>query len=632
LLLAIAYKSGQSSRAERQEASQLIQAVRDASDDYDTVLYHNLLFAANGIVDCSVWSIDKQLQQEIAEKLFELYGDIFARGHYSHLKHEIAKVALLWLRGQPQDSSQTHTLPPLLSAWYHALQDAHRSNRQQGAIHLLAELAPHLTSCPKTVLAAIVPLLLQLADTTDLLCTEEIHVQPTQLLPVPHIQIAYYAWEALSHIVPHGPLEQLRGKCAIWEREKPEASTLLNDHLPELRIRLSSRRSVICRYLLTKLADAEAANNSMQGQTWQNCWHATLQKEMTRGRFATYQPCLTLRLLLAENDEIQQQLLAEELLMALSAHDQQTLQVLVVIMLSYLDQLEWGTTDRELVAGYETSVSRYWPRRAITGQLAPRPSPRRRVITGQLAPRPSPRRRRSIASRMHSSFSRGAGLSSQLSTNERSSIMKPTLAQRWRRTKRVALRSLRQWREGWPIWLPFSLQDQALEEEYVMSKPQIYDEILTTPSPITQQQQVWRVTLALPEIPYWLHIWQTYKLSSVESGDIRKILKREKLVETLCGLLLGPLHTTVGIELLTLYVVLATFDSIPPALRQRANDSLLLYRERTPDLTVEQSLLLDAIYKRLDNAAEQRESSDTLAGILLQMQKQFGMRQIDLTV
>jgi hypothetical protein len=653
LLLAIAYKSGQSSRTEWQEASQLIQAIRDARDDYDTVLYHNLLLAANSIVDCGAWAIDKQLQQEIAEKLFELHGDIFNRGHYNRLKREIANVALLWLRGQPQDSSQTHTLPPLLSAWCHALQDTRHPDRQQGAVQLLAELAPHLSNCPKSVLAAVVPLLLQLTDTADLFFIEEDRLQSVQLLSAPSIQIAYYAWEALYQLTPRGPLEQLHDEWVAW-KDRSEAFARLNDHLVELSIPLS-RLEVIHQYLLIKLAEAEVAGNSTQELAWQNCWHATLRKEMARGRFATYLPCLTLRLLLIENDETQQQILAEELLNALSAHDQQVGQILVVIMLCYLNLLERESdenTDKEnWPFDYELDMPRNETRKASSRRQLPasylqsrstthantiKPV-RRKALVRAWRPGPARYRRPSmpVAPSRYRSHSRVIVPKWQPSTDEQSFNMKPTLAQRWRRTRRVSARMLREWREDWPTWLPFSLQRPlSVEEntgktrENTNPEPQIYDETFVPPV-ATSQQQIWRGKLALPDIPYWLRIWQASTPSmNRDMYELCKMLKRERLVEELCALLIRPIHTAVGIELLTLHIVLATFDSISPTLQQRVNDSLRFYREQTPNLTVEQRLLLDALYKRSSSIAEQYESSDTRATALLRIQKQYQLNKM----
>src|SRR5207245_295324 len=56
--------------------------------------------------------------------------------------------------------------------------------------------------------------------------------------------------------------------------------------------------------------------------SWRRTWDTFLQKEMARGRCATYQLCLDLRLLLCEGNEQRLHELADELLVALAAPDQ----------------------------------------------------------------------------------------------------------------------------------------------------------------------------------------------------------------------------------------------------------------------------------------------------------------------
>ena len=184
LLLAIAYKSIQGSQEERRQASELIEAIANATDDYESILRRSLLFAAKCIVDCSAWSIHVSLQIDIAYRLFGLYGDSFGAGRYTQLQQDIEEVALLWLRGLPQGGTQQDTLPPLLTAWRIALINNDKPDplRQEGAVHLLASIAPDLASCPKLVLQALVPPLLQLAGVQDwyrhdLSCPPEIRTQ-----------------------------------------------------------------------------------------------------------------------------------------------------------------------------------------------------------------------------------------------------------------------------------------------------------------------------------------------------------------------------------------------------------------------------------------------------------------------
>jgi predicted NACHT family NTPase len=105
LSLAIAEKSGQDKPA----ATKLIQAIVNTQDSYDSVLRRNLLFATHCLVDCNAWSISTQLQQDIANQIFTLYGDNLGQGSYTALKRALEQETLLWLGGQPQADM---SLPP----------------------------------------------------------------------------------------------------------------------------------------------------------------------------------------------------------------------------------------------------------------------------------------------------------------------------------------------------------------------------------------------------------------------------------------------------------------------------------------------------------------------------------------
>ncbi len=111
LLLLIAYKSEQKDRDERKQATALIETILATRDSYDALLQRHLLLAASALIDCNTWYVDISLQKQVANQLLDIYGDNYGAGRYTELQKDIEKIALLWLRGQPQSSSQQ---PPLL--------------------------------------------------------------------------------------------------------------------------------------------------------------------------------------------------------------------------------------------------------------------------------------------------------------------------------------------------------------------------------------------------------------------------------------------------------------------------------------------------------------------------------------
>jgi hypothetical protein len=371
LLLALAYKSIQGSQDEPRQASELIEAIANATDEYETVLMRNLLFAANSIVDCGAWLIHTSLQKDIAYRLFELYGDSFGAGRYTQLKQDIEKVASLWLRGQPQGGNQQDTMPPLLTAWRIALINNDKPDplRQEGAVHLLASIAPDLASCPKSVLHVLVPPLLQLAGVQDwyrqkLFCPPEIRAQLFQTTAHPcSLRVEEYAFLTLRILDVAGPAGWLHDDWRKWSEKRPEILQLLTTHSLEIDYLLTPGAFPAKRddsnwyeqlniadewkttgqrdpaglqaqlleasdtaryphaYLFKQMLDSELTSSTTP---WRTVWETCLQKEMSYGRSATYKACLHLRLLLCRGNNLQRQEIANELMTDLKRGKQQT--------------------------------------------------------------------------------------------------------------------------------------------------------------------------------------------------------------------------------------------------------------------------------------------------------------------
>src|SRR6266571_4179239 len=378
LLLATAYKS---SNDEQQQTSALIEAIADTDRDinrsYNAILHRGLLFATNSLVDCESWSISKKLQHDIANRLFDLYGDSFGAGRYTQLQQEIEQVMLLWLRGQQEQEMQ----PRLLETWHIALCNSSNPVRQEGAVHLLAALAPDLPTCPKPVLHALIPPLLQLVGLQewyrqDLSYPEEIRSQLFQTPARPaSLRIEEYALVALRLLDAAGPAGWLHSDWRKWSEERPELLERLTQHSLEIDYLLTPaafparsddpnwnaqinignewkklaqrdsrslntqllQASDTARFphasLFKQLLESELASPSTP---WRTVWDTLLQKEMARGGSTTYQVCLYLRLLLCRSNDQQRQEIANELMVALSTSDQRQVKALIAITNLYL--------------------------------------------------------------------------------------------------------------------------------------------------------------------------------------------------------------------------------------------------------------------------------------------------------
>ena len=77
MLLALSYKSRQSSRNNRQEAKELISAIVDTvatETTYNDHFHLNLLFTASWVADSGAWSIDRTIQYQIANHMLIIMG------------------------------------------------------------------------------------------------------------------------------------------------------------------------------------------------------------------------------------------------------------------------------------------------------------------------------------------------------------------------------------------------------------------------------------------------------------------------------------------------------------------------------------------------------------------------------
>jgi hypothetical protein len=378
LLLLIAYKGGSNNRNEVPQANELIRALALSRNEFDDILCHRLLFAASSIIDCNVWSIDKTLQKSVTHLLLDRYGACFTLGRYTQLQKEIERVMHLWLRAQPQAISQSNLLPALLDTWRTALCDDSDATRQEGAARLLAVLAPDLPECPLLVMQALLPPLLSLAHLAQSpsypdWVTKE--VQNNQTI-TSSLRVQDYACIALRRLGPDGPAGWLRH---YWLKEQQETPFFenLTEHSQECRhlltpVALPGKRdsdtwniqrsireqwqkmtqdelrhpqrellesSEIIRYPYAYLLE-QLLLKEQSGDSWHDVWYCFLREEMMRGHIATYQLCLTLRIIISSRNDQRRQETLEEFMAAIAGQGIQHELALLTITRFYLQDIQ----------------------------------------------------------------------------------------------------------------------------------------------------------------------------------------------------------------------------------------------------------------------------------------------------
>lgn len=367
LLLAIAEKSGQNKQG-KEVASLLLQSAVSDDDIYDPILHRNLLFAINSIVDCGTWSINSEVQKNLANYLFDLYADSYNRGRYTQLQKDIEGIMLQWLYRQSGERRSA-----LLDAWHTALCTNNEETRQKGAVHLLASLAPDLPRCTELVLNTLIPPLLKLARLDhlyqqELSCPSEIHKQLLQMTAQPcSLKIEEYAFVVLQLLDTYGPCGWLHKDWLVWNEKCPKLLELLTQHSLELdylltpvafpvsttdpnldkQIEIAHTWKKLAKsnpgtvqtellnasntaryphaYLFKRLLEREL---SFPSQAWRNLWDNLLREEMSYGYCSTYRTCLYLRLLIHKDDSKQCKAILDELISAASTSCSQQIQAL----------------------------------------------------------------------------------------------------------------------------------------------------------------------------------------------------------------------------------------------------------------------------------------------------------------
>ena len=183
--------------------------------------------------------MSKAIQQKIANRIFDLYSVPLGLGRYYEQQQEIKERVLHWVNAQLPVKGQEERTLPLVECWRTALCDASKPVRQEGAVRLLAELAPDLSNrvFSLLVLRNFIPPLLQLADILDLDVFYPGAVR--QHLPQPatraaSLRIEEYAYIALRRFDMYGPPNWLHNKWLEWNQHQPELTERLTMHSHEI--------------------------------------------------------------------------------------------------------------------------------------------------------------------------------------------------------------------------------------------------------------------------------------------------------------------------------------------------------------------------------------------------------------
>jgi hypothetical protein len=244
---------------------------------------------------------------------------------------------------------------------------------------LLATLAFELPDCPKAVLLRLVPPLLQLADVVEMsFVPDDFREHLPELAARPLLpKVQEYAFIILRLLGAAGPAGWLRSQWIEWNRMQPDMLERLTRHSQDfgslltpvtlsmrqddphwntqkqivnewpkfhrrnkhsLHVQLLQASDVVRfphAYLFWKILKLEE-DKAYKGINWRDVWNAFLQSEMKRGHYATYQTCLNLRLLLAKDNEKQQEEIVSEVVSTLSLSDERQRPALIPIADLYL--------------------------------------------------------------------------------------------------------------------------------------------------------------------------------------------------------------------------------------------------------------------------------------------------------
>ena len=226
-LLAVAYQSTVDEKIAGEIIRELLTSPMGASQKERE---HNLLLAAESLIETKPLTLDPILEKQIAHRLILFYEEAQRNNNFK-ICDEIEKAMRRWLLSLPKEAYR----PPLLAVLYETIADTSQVARQRATLTLLTMIAQQLASCPPNVFETLIPPLLALAGLPAVG-----DYQPSSTVPVaPDLDIADLALTALSCLGKRGPAGSLLLKVRHY----------FNDHSEHLC--LLARYSLECGTLLT---------------------------------------------------------------------------------------------------------------------------------------------------------------------------------------------------------------------------------------------------------------------------------------------------------------------------------------------------------------------------------------------
>jgi hypothetical protein len=213
-LLAVAYKSSEDSTV----ASLIIQYLLNNPIGVDYNQVHDLLLAAESVIEAKPLTIATVLEKQIAEQLLQIYGRACLR-QQSQLCEQIEVVIYRWLLSLPREAYR----PPLLTVISEYIIDTNHFERQLASLVLLTMIAGQLASCSPILFKLLIPPLLAL---TGLPAVGK-HMPLTNLAAKPELIISDLALTVLVFMGKQGPVGLLLEEVRQYFGSHPESVTLL---------------------------------------------------------------------------------------------------------------------------------------------------------------------------------------------------------------------------------------------------------------------------------------------------------------------------------------------------------------------------------------------------------------------
>ena len=340
-LLAVAYKSGE----DQQLASEVIRTLLTSGPDAEKARQqHDLLLAAECVVEAKPLTIDPTLQSEIVERLLELYKEALQSSTLFEVCDQIEAIMRRWLLSVPSTAYR----PPIVTCFAGSLRDAAHPSRQRVILTLLLMIARRLRNAPDNVLTPLSAILLDLVGLTaqgkpksprthlsssDMLLADlalvvlsflETRGPAGTLLPElrrsfnlhpEHLRsLASHSLERQTLLTPVViPLEaesyqRYQSVIAQWQRLQSQ----LEKHAPsakDFNICLSIQQTLLAcaeeirypsTYHLLNLVQAEERHPE---QPWQQSWQGYLVTQLESGHYISYQDVALLWLILFPEEE-----------------------------------------------------------------------------------------------------------------------------------------------------------------------------------------------------------------------------------------------------------------------------------------------------------------------------------------